>query len=84
MDNPANKAGDVIVVQFTVCGVPCIGLNGGPSFPHTEAFSFQITTDTQEETGRYWNATIENGGQTSECGWCKDRWGVNGKSHHEL
>jgi predicted 3-demethylubiquinone-9 3-methyltransferase (glyoxalase superfamily) len=77
MDNPGNKAGDVLVVEFTVCGIPCIGLNGGPIFPHTEAFSFQIATDTQEETDRYWNAIVGNGGQESECGWCKDRWGVN-------
>jgi predicted 3-demethylubiquinone-9 3-methyltransferase (glyoxalase superfamily) len=77
MDNPGNKAGDVLVVHFTVCGVRCIGLNGGPLFPHTEAFSFQIATDTQEETDRYWDAIIDNGGKESECGWCKDRWGVN-------
>ena len=77
MDNPSNQQGDVLVVQFTVCGIPCIGLNGGPVFPHTEAFSFQIATDTQEETDRYWDAIVGNGGQESECGWCKDRWGVN-------
>ncbi len=77
MDNPGNKAGDVLVVQFTVLGIPCIGLNGGPIFPHTEAFSFQVATDTQEETDRYWNAIVGHGGQESECGWCKDRWGVN-------
>ena len=77
MDNPGNKAGDVLVVRFTVCGIPCIGLNGGPIFPHTEAFSFQIATDTQEETDRYWNAIVGNGGRESDCGWCKDRWGVN-------
>jgi predicted 3-demethylubiquinone-9 3-methyltransferase (glyoxalase superfamily) len=77
LDNPGNKAGDVMVVQFTVCGLPCIGLNGGPLFPHTEAFSFQIATDTQDETDRYWNAIVGNGGKESECGWCKDRWGVN-------
>lgn len=77
MDNPGNKAGEAIVVPFTVCGVACIGLNGGPLFPHTEAFSFQIATDTQEETDRYWNAVVGNGGAESECGWCKDRWGVN-------
>lgn len=76
-DYPSGKAGDVLVVHFTVCGIPCIGLNGGPAFPQTEAFSFQITTDTQEETDRYWNAIVGNGGQESECGWCKDRWGVN-------
>ncbi len=77
MDNPGNKAGDVMVVLFTVCGIPCIGLNGGPMFPHTEAFSFQIATDTQEENDRYWNTIVGNSGQESECGWCKDRWGVN-------
>lgn len=77
MDNPGNQQGDVLVVQFTVCGIPCIGLNGGPAFAQTEAFSFQIATDTQEETDRYWDAIVGNGGQESECGWCKDRWGVN-------
>jgi predicted 3-demethylubiquinone-9 3-methyltransferase (glyoxalase superfamily) len=76
-DYPSGKAGDVLVVHFTVCGIPCIGLNGGPLFPHTEAFSFQIATDTQEETDRYWDAIVGNGGKESECGWCKDRWGVN-------
>ena len=68
---------DSRVVRFTVCGIPCIGLNGGPVFPQTEAFSFQIATDTQEETDRYWNAIVGNGGRESDCGWCKDRWGVN-------
>jgi predicted 3-demethylubiquinone-9 3-methyltransferase (glyoxalase superfamily) len=77
LDNPGNQAGDVMVVEFTICGTPCIGLNGGPIFPHTEAFSFQIATDTQEETDRYWNAIVDNGGAESACGWCKDRWGVN-------
>jgi len=77
MDNPGSKAGDVLVVGFTVLGIPCIGLNGGPIFPHTEAFSFQVATDTQEETDRYWNAIVGHGGHESECGWCKDRWGVN-------
>lgn len=77
MDNPGNKAGDVLLVEFTVCGLACIGLNGGPAFPHTEAFSFQIATDTQEETDCYWNAIVSNGGTESECGWCKDHWGVN-------
>lgn len=77
MDNPGNKAGDVMIVEFTVCGIPCIGLNGGPIFPHSEAFSFQIATDSKEETDRYWNAIVGNGGAESECGWCKDRWGVN-------
>lgn len=77
MDNPSKKAGEVLVVEFTVCGIPCIALNGGPVFPQSEAFSFQIATDDQEETDRYWNAIVGNGGQESECGWCKDRWGVN-------
>jgi predicted 3-demethylubiquinone-9 3-methyltransferase (glyoxalase superfamily) len=77
MDNPGNRAGDVLVVAFTVCGIPCIGLNGGPRFPQSEAFSFQIATEDQEETDRYWNAIVGNGGQESECGWCRDRWGVN-------
>jgi predicted 3-demethylubiquinone-9 3-methyltransferase (glyoxalase superfamily) len=76
-DYPSGKAGDVLMVRFTVCGIPCIGLNGGPTFPQTEAFSFQIVTDTQEETDRYWNAIVGNGGRESLCGWCKDRWGVN-------
>jgi predicted 3-demethylubiquinone-9 3-methyltransferase (glyoxalase superfamily) len=71
------KAGDVLVVEFTVAGVPCIGLNGGPAFKHNEAFSFQIATDDQEETDRYWNAIVRNGGQESACGWCKDRWGIS-------
>lgn len=77
MDNPGNKAGEVLMVEFTVCGIPCIGLNGGPKFPHSEAFSFQIATDSQAETDRYWNAIIGNGGAESMCGWCKDKWGVN-------
>src|SRR5438477_32830 len=76
-DYPEGKAGDVLIVEFTVCGVPCLGLNGGPQIEHTEAFSFQIATDNQEETDRYWNAIVENGGQESACGWCKDRWGVS-------
>ncbi|MDR7035092.1 putative 3-demethylubiquinone-9 3-methyltransferase (glyoxalase superfamily) [Mesorhizobium sp. BE184] len=76
-DNPGNKEGDVLVVDFTVCGIPCIGLNGGTIFKQTEAFSFQIATDDQEETDRYWNAIVSNGGQESECGWCKDKWGVS-------
>lgn len=76
-DFPDGKAGDVLTVQFTVCGIPCIGINGGPVFQHSEAFSFQISTDNQEETDRYWNAIIENGGQESECGWCKDRFGIS-------
>jgi predicted 3-demethylubiquinone-9 3-methyltransferase (glyoxalase superfamily) len=76
-DFPSGKKGDVLTVEFTVCGIPCVGLNGGPVFPQSEAFSFQIATDTQEETDRYWNAIVNNGGQESECGWCKDRWGVS-------
>ncbi len=76
-DYPSGKAGDVLTVQFTVCGIPCIGLNGGPAMKHSEAFSFQIATDDQEETDRYWNAIVGNGGQESECGWCKDRWGLS-------
>ena len=64
-------------MEFTVFGIPCIGLNGGPEFKHSEAFSFQIATDNQEETDRYWNAIVGNGGQESQCGWCKDRWGLN-------
>jgi predicted 3-demethylubiquinone-9 3-methyltransferase (glyoxalase superfamily) len=71
------KAGDVLTVDFTVCGVPCLGLNGGPAFKHNEAFSFQIATDNQEETDRYWNAIVKNGGEESACGWCKDRWGLS-------
>lgn len=77
MDFPSGKAGDVITVDFTVLGTPCVGLNGGPHFPQTEAFSFQISTEDQEETDRYWNAIVGNGGTESACGWCKDRWGVN-------
>ena len=76
-DYPNGKAGDVLTVQFTVLGIPCLGLNGGPAFRHSEAFSFQIATDTQEETDRYWNAIVGNGGKASECGWCKDRWGLS-------
>ena len=76
-DYPSGKAGDVLTVQFTVAGIPCIGLNGGPAFRHNEAFSFQIATDTQEETDRYWNAIVGNGGQESACGWCKDKWGIS-------
>ena len=77
LDNPSTKAGDVLMVEFSVCGIPCIGLNGGPAFSQTEAFSFQIATDDQEETDRYWNAVVGNGGAESACGWCKDKWGVN-------
>jgi predicted 3-demethylubiquinone-9 3-methyltransferase (glyoxalase superfamily) len=76
-DFPGGNAGDVLTVQFTVCGIACIGLNGGPIFPQSEAFSFQIATDNQEETDRYWNAIVGNGGAESACGWCKDKWGVN-------
>lgn len=76
-DYPSGKAGDVLTVQFTVCGIPCLGLNGGPAFKHTEAFSFQIATDDQDETDRYWNAIVGNGGAESACGWCKDKWGIN-------
>lgn len=76
-DFPGGKAGDVLTVQFTVLGIPCLGLNGGPIFPHTEAFSFQVMTEDQEETDRYWDAIVGNGGQESACGWCKDRWGLN-------
>lgn len=76
-DFPSGKAGDVLMVEFTVAGIPCLGLNGGPAFKHNEAFSFQIATDDQAETDRYWNAIVGNGGQESECGWCKDKWGVS-------
>jgi predicted 3-demethylubiquinone-9 3-methyltransferase (glyoxalase superfamily) len=76
-DFPDGKAGDVLVVEFTVAGIPCIGLNGGPQFKQSEAFSFQISTEDQEETDRYWNAIVGNGGEESMCGWCKDRWGVS-------
>jgi 2-polyprenyl-6-hydroxyphenyl methylase/3-demethylubiquinone-9 3-methyltransferase len=76
-DYPAGKEGDVLTVDFTVCGVPCIGLNGGPEFKHNEAFSFQIATEDQEETDRYWNAIVDNGGEESACGWCKDKWGLS-------
>ena len=74
---PGGKAGDVLTVDFTVLGIACLGLNGGPVFKHSEAFSFQIATDTQEETDRYWNAIVGNGGKESACGWCKDRWGLS-------
>jgi predicted 3-demethylubiquinone-9 3-methyltransferase (glyoxalase superfamily) len=75
-DYPAGKTGDVLTVDFTVLGFPCIGLNGGPAFTHSEAFSFQVSTEDQEETDRYWNAIVGNGGQESQCGWCKDKWGI--------
>ena len=76
-DYPAGKQGDVLTVEFTVMGIPCLGLNGGVQFKHTEAFSFQVATDDQRETDRLWNAVIGNGGQASECGWCKDKWGLS-------
>ena len=76
-DYPGGKKGDVLTVEFTVLGIPCLGLNGGPAFRHTEAFSFQIATEDQEETDRYWNAIVGNGGTESQCGWCKDRWGLS-------
>jgi 2-polyprenyl-6-hydroxyphenyl methylase/3-demethylubiquinone-9 3-methyltransferase len=76
-DYPSGKQGDVLTVEFTLMGVHCLGLNGGPVFKHSEAFSFQIATDDQAETDRLWNAIVENGGQESECGWCKDKWGLS-------
>ncbi|MEY4175935.1 MAG: hypothetical protein RI900_3100 [Actinomycetota bacterium] len=76
-DYPDGKGGDVLTVEFTVAGIPCLGLNGGPAFQQSEAFSFQIATDDQEETDRLWNAIVGNGGQESACGWCKDKWGVS-------
>ena len=76
-DFPDGKEGDVLTVEFTVVGIPCLGLNGGPRFKHSEAFSFQIATDNQEETDRYWNAIVGNGGKESACGWCTDRWGLS-------
>ncbi|WP_199754127.1 VOC family protein [Dyella dinghuensis] len=76
-DFPGGHAGDVLTVEFTVCGIPCLGLNGGDVFKHSEAFSFQIATDSQAETDRYWNAIVDNGGTESECGWCKDKWGLS-------
>ena len=76
-DFPSGKQGDVLTVDFTVLGIPCMGLNGGPAFRHSEAFSFQVATDDQDETDRYWNAIVGNGGKESECGWCKDKWGVS-------
>ncbi len=76
-DYPDGRQGDVLLVEFTVAGIPCIGLNGGPHFKHSEAFSFQIATDDQAETDRLWDAIVGNGGQESECGWCKDRWGLS-------
>lgn len=76
-DFPSGKAGDVLTVNFTVMGIPCMGLNGGPYFRQSEAFSFQIATEDQAETDRYWSAIVGNGGQESDCGWCKDRWGLS-------
>jgi predicted 3-demethylubiquinone-9 3-methyltransferase (glyoxalase superfamily) len=76
-DYPGGKAGQALTVEFTVLGIPCLGLNGGSYFKHSEAFSFQIATDSQEETDRYWNAIVDHGGQASECGWCKDKWGLS-------
>jgi predicted 3-demethylubiquinone-9 3-methyltransferase (glyoxalase superfamily) len=76
-DYPGGKAGNVLTVEFTLFGVPCLGLNGGDMYTHSEAVSFQIATDTQEETDRYWDAIVSNGGAESQCGWCKDRWGLS-------
>ena len=76
-DYPDGKEGDVLTVEFTVLGVPCIGLNGGAAFKHSEAFSFQIATDDQAETDRLWNAIVDNGGEESACGWCRDKWGLS-------
>jgi predicted 3-demethylubiquinone-9 3-methyltransferase (glyoxalase superfamily) len=76
-DFPGGKAGDVLTVEFTVCGVQCFGLNGGDTVKHSEAFSFQIATEDQAETDRYWNAIVGNGGEASACGWCKDKWGIS-------
>lgn len=76
-DNPSSKQGDILTVEFTVMDIPCIGLNGGPGVPHNWAFSFQVATNDQAETDRYWNAIVGNGGEESQCGWCKDKWGIN-------
>lgn len=76
-DNPSGNQGDVLTVEFTVLGIPCLGLNGGPIFKHTEAFSFQVATVDQAETDKYWNAIVSNGGKESDCGWCKDKWGLS-------
>ena len=76
-DFPSGKEGDLLTVEFTVAGIPCVGLNGGPAFKPSEAFSFQIATDDQAETDRLWNAIVGNGGQESACGWCKDKWGIS-------
>ncbi|WP_233238064.1 VOC family protein [Bordetella sp. LUAb4] len=76
-DFPSGTQGSILMVQFTVLGIPCVGLNGGPAFKHTEAFSFQVSTEDQAETDRYWNAIVDNGGSESDCGWCKDKWGLS-------
>lgn len=76
-DNPSAKEGEPLTVDFTVMGIPCVGLNGGPHFQQSEAFSFQVLVDTQEEIDRYWNAIVGNGGAESQCGWCKDKWGIS-------
>lgn len=76
-DYPSGEEGDVLTVEFTVMGIPCLGLNGGPAFQHNESFSFQVATDDQAETDRLWDAIVGNGGQESECGWCKDKWGIS-------
>jgi predicted 3-demethylubiquinone-9 3-methyltransferase (glyoxalase superfamily) len=76
-DFPSGKAGDVLVVEFTVLGLACVGLNGGPAFKHNEAFSIMVSTSDQAETDRYWDAIVGNGGQASACGWCKDKWGLS-------
>jgi predicted 3-demethylubiquinone-9 3-methyltransferase (glyoxalase superfamily) len=76
-DSPSGKRGDVLTVEFTVIGIPCLGLNGGPAHKHNEAFSFQVSTADQAETDRYWNAIVGNGGEESSCGWCKDKWGLS-------
>ena len=76
-DYPAGKQGDVLTVEFSVMGIPCLGLNGGGGVKHTWAFSFQVATDDQEETDRLWQAIVGNGGQESECGWCQDKWGLS-------
>ena len=76
-DFPSGKKGDVLTVQFTVLGIPCLGLNGGPGIDHSIAFSFQVATDDQAETDRYWNAIVGNGGQENACGWCQDKWGLS-------
>ncbi len=76
-DYPAGRQGDVLTVEFTVLGIPCLGLNGGPAFRHSEAFSFQVATDDQAETDRLWDAIVGNGGEESACGWCRDKWGLS-------